>query len=341
MTLHPVWTKSFKPITLAILLWVTGAFGRDQGNLNEKKSLLARQTQSETDLRTRVINQLDALTLLLLATGNSDSAAAWQVAGLSPSSIARSRRGLSSSRRDVVISATSAVLGALALTMSPSPSWAIIPGAMTPPKKMKKVDRPKCASIDECEALGEQREKEMFANERTDFERTAGGDRIRDLITGEGTKAAAQGDTVDIRYRVMRLGPRARDGLSGEGQTIFSLGFGEDDDKVGDTLKVQLAGKNLIAGVNDAVIGMKPGGKRRVLVRPERGWKAAGAEKQGDCAKTVFMADIGAQIVDENACRNKESQPQPRSYGGTQRFSRRFDESLLVELDLVGIGDKT
>lgn len=28
-------------------------------------------------------------------------------------------------------------------------------------------------------------------------------------------------------YRVMRLGTKARDGLSGEGQTIFSYGFGE------------------------------------------------------------------------------------------------------------------
>ena len=50
----------------------------------------------------------------------------------------------------------------------------------------------------------------------------------------------------------------------------------------------------------------------------------------------VFKADIGAAIENENACQNKEALPQPRSYGAKARFGRRFDESLLVEVDLVG-----
>ena len=99
---------------------------------------------------------------------------------------------------------------------------------------------------------------------------------------------------------------------------------------------------------------MKPGGRRRVLVRPERGWR----EETGACAagsqsltldaaqrttaqdgNLVFKADIGAAIENENACQNKEALPQPRSYGAKARFGRRFDESLLVELELVGFGD--
>ena len=211
----------------------------------------------------------------------------------------------------------------------------------------------KCKSIDECEALGEKREREMLASERTDFERTAGGDRYRDLIEGSG-KTVAGGDSIEIRYRVMRLGTKARDGLSGEGQTIFSLGYGEDDDKEGDSLAVQLSGNNVIPGVSDALVGMKPGGRRRVLVRPERGWKettgacAEGTKSLGlDAAQRtsaqdgnlVFKADIGAAIENENACQNKVSAPQPRSYGAKARFGRRFDESLLVELDLVGFAD--
>uniref|UniRef100_A0A7S3C403 peptidylprolyl isomerase n=1 Tax=Haptolina ericina TaxID=156174 RepID=A0A7S3C403_9EUKA len=154
----------------------------------------------------------------------------------------------------------------------------------------------------------------------------------------------------------MRLGTKARDGLSGEGQTIFSFGYGEDEDKEGDKLPVTLAGKNVIPGVNDAILGMKPGGRRRVLVRPERGWR----EQTGACASgeksldlnaqqrntatdgnLVFKADIGAAIESETACQNKVSLPQPRTYGGKARFGRRFDESLLVELDLVGFSDAT
>ena len=214
----------------------------------------------------------------------------------------------------------------------------------------------KCKSIDECEALGEKERLAAEANVRTDFERTSGGDRYRDINVGSG-KAVAQGDAVDIRYRVMRLGTKARDGLSGEGQTIFSLGYGEDDDKEGDALPVQLAGKTLVPGVNDALLGMQPGGRRRVLVRPERGWRvqtgacARGEEKgmtdlneltkrvDAQDGNLVFKADIGAAIENENACQNKEALPQPRSYGAKARFGRRFDESLLVEVDLVGFTD--
>ena len=212
----------------------------------------------------------------------------------------------------------------------------------------------KCKSIDECEALGDKIKAEAAANERTDFERTKGGDRYRDLVPGSG-KAVAEGDTIEIRYRVMRLGTKARDGLSGEGQTIFSFGYGEDEDKVGDTLAVQLSGQNLIPGVGDALVGMQPGGRRRVLVRPERGWRLeTGACKEGEQkidlagaatrntateSNLVFKADIGAAIENENACQNKVSMPQPRTYGQKARFGRRFDESLLVELDLVGFAD--
>jgi len=212
----------------------------------------------------------------------------------------------------------------------------------------------KCKSIDECEALGEAERAKAAEGQDETIERTKGGDRYRDLAVGDGAKAVAQGDAVEIRYRVMRLGTKARDGLSGEGQTIFSYGYGEDEDKEGDKLAVQVAGKNLIAGVNDALLGMKPGGRRRVLVRPERGWK----EQTGACeegtkelgltaqkrtsateSNLVFKADIGAAIESETACQNKVSQPQPRTYGARARFGRRFDESLLVELDLVGFTD--
>ena len=258
-------------------------------------------------------------------------------------------------RRDVLRAASYAAAAATAeLLRPPQPAHALIKGSAPPPKMSGPKER-KCKSIDECEALGAKREQEMLASERTDFERTSGGDRYRDLIVGaEGSKAAAEGDAVEIRYRVMRLGTKARDGLSGEGQTIFSFGYGEDEDKEGDKLPVQLAGRNVVPGVKDALVGMRPGGRRRVLVRPERGWKEqTGACQSGekvigldaqqrDTAQDtnlVFKADIGAAIENEAACQNKESQPQPRTYGQRARFGRRFDESLLVELDMVGFTD--
>lgn len=194
------------------------------------------------------------------------------------------------SRREAVL-ASSALFGAAAapFLLGTQPASALVKGSAPPPKMA--VKERKCKSIDECEALGEKERAKAEAGQDTSFERTTGGDRYRDLTVGSGSKAVGQGDTVEIRYRVMRLGTKARDGLSGEGQTIFSFGYGEDEDKEGDKLPVTLAGKNVIPGVNDAILGMKPGGRRRVLVRPERGWR----EQTGACASGEKSLDLNAQ----------------------------------------------
>jgi len=246
------------------------------------------------------------------------------------------------SRRDAIVVAASS-----ALCIS-TPAEALIKGSAPPPKMSAPKER-RCKSIDECEAIGEKERQAQAVGVDTTILRTPGGDRYRDITVGDG-QAVKGGDTVEIRYRVMRLGTKARDGLTGEGQTIFSFGFGEEDDKEGEKLPVTIAGNNLVAGVNDALLGMQPGGRRRVLVRPERGWRTlTGACAEGEKSITldaqkrtddqsgnlVFKADIGAAIENENACQNKISLPQPRSYGAKARFGRRFDESLLVEVDLV------
>lgn len=58
--------------------------------------------------------------------------------------------------------------------------------------------------------------------------------------------------------------------------------FGEDDDKEGDVLPTSVSPDKLVPGVEAALVGMKPGGRRRVLVRPERGWK----DQSASCAGT-------------------------------------------------------
>ena len=107
---------------------------------------------------------------------------------------------------------------------------ALVKGSAPPPKTGPKER--KCKSIDECEALGERERAKAAEGADETIERTRGGDRYRDLAVGQGGKAVAEGDAVEIRYRVMRLGTKARDGLSGEGQTIFSFGYGEDEARV-------------------------------------------------------------------------------------------------------------
>ena len=40
-----------------------------------------------------------------------------------------------------------------------------------------------------------------------------------------------------MKYRVLRLGKRARDGVSGEASPVFSFGYGEDDDTEKDAVR--------------------------------------------------------------------------------------------------------
>ena len=110
-----------------------------------------------------------------------------------------------------------ALAGVLGLAVPSMPALALVTGSK-PPEGGFKAKKTKCKNIDACEAAGEKAADEKFGSEEVAFERTGGGDRFRDLTPGTGRKAA-QGDAVEIRYRVMRLGTRARDGLSGEGQT--------------------------------------------------------------------------------------------------------------------------
>ena len=210
------------------------------------------------------------------------------VAGLAPSGRTGPRTtvtGTSTLGRRAAVAGAAA--GAAASLLTALPSHALITGSKPPEGGMKAKKERKCKSIDECEALGDQTRAKAEEGQDLSFERTGGGDRYRDLTVGDGP-AAKDGDAVEIRYRVMRLGTKARDGLSGEGQTIFSFGYGEDEDTTGAKLPVVLKGENLVAGVNDAILGMKPGGRRRVLVRPERGWKI----QTGTCAEGEKKIDI-------------------------------------------------
>lgn len=86
---------------------------------------------------------------------------------------------------------------------------------------------------------------------------------------------------------------------------------------------------------------MAVGGTRRVQVRPENG---LGWRKIGKCAEKIeaagLMAGIpGAGAEDNTACLT-ELLPRPIDSDAQRRFNRRFDESLIVEAELVGLGSE-
>ena len=88
-------------------------------------------------------------------------------------------------------------------------------------------ERPKCTSIDECEALGAQREKELMAQQvqGPPASVTTKGTRYKDVEPGNvDSDPVEEGDEVTLFYKVLKLGKRSNDGISGEGTVVFSRG---------------------------------------------------------------------------------------------------------------------
>ena len=97
-------------------------------------------------------------------------------------------------------------------------------------------------------------------------------------------RTAKVGDQVTLSYKVLKLGKRSFDGLSGEGTVVFSRGYGLEDDenKPGDkTFVTNLGSPTNIAALNEAVVGMQPGGVRRLAVFPPKGWRKPGSACDG------------------------------------------------------------
>lgn len=235
---------------------------------------------------------------------------------------------------------TAAMLIAVLTLGAARPSGALVRGN-APPKEYKAFKKTGCANKEECQEIGREREKEEFgATEDVKYEKTASGARWKDMAKGSPEAGvAASGSVVKLRYRVMRSGKRASDGLSGEASTIFSLGFGEDEGPKDAVLTSTLGEGKFVKALDEGLIGMAVGGRRRVQVRPENGlgWRKPGKCAEQDSTMGIISGIPGVNTENEETCLN-DKLPQPVDFGSKRRFSRRFDESLIVEAELVALG---
>mmetsp|Transcript_44938 Transcript_44938/g.123197 ORF Transcript_44938/g.123197 Transcript_44938/m.123197 type:complete len:194 (-) Transcript_44938:376-957(-) len=177
---------------------------------------------------------------------------------------------------------------------------------------------------------------EMFnTDDLAESEKTTAGDAYRDLVVGTGEDEVKAGAAVDIKYRVLRLGKRSSDGLSGEASPVFSFGYGEDEDKETDVTTIYIGSGSVVPALDDALRGMKIGGRRRINVRPERGWKLP----DNICLKTYTDVTIvpTTKVQDNDACFSTTRQPTPSNYGAKRRMLRRYDETLIVDCEVVKI----
>ena len=122
------------------------------------------------------------------------------------------------------------IVTTITTTQTPSTAaLALVKGVAPPPPKSTKgatSEKPKCTNVDDCQAMAEQREQQLKEEEQQGPppEITQGGTRYRDVVKGTGNVQVQPGDQVTLFFKVLKLGKRSYDGISGEGTVVFSRG---------------------------------------------------------------------------------------------------------------------
>jgi len=237
---------------------------------------------------------------------------------------------------------------------------AIVKGNAPPPIMKPLSKKTSCRNVEECQEMAEratQEEADKMRAKITPPDVAPRGTRYRNLDDDENEEKSTEsskvitakiGDTVTVYYKVLKLGKRSYDGLSGEGTVVFSRGYGLEDDegRAGEKLfTFKLGDSSVVDALNDAVPGMTIGGSRRISILPEMGWRLPGTKCDGGPGgrgsggelKTDYVVVPTATIVAEESCFDKSKQPFPSSYAEQRRMAQRFDQSLIMEVKMINI----
>lgn len=158
------------------------------------------------------------------------------------------------------------------------------------------VTTKKCSDIETCREIGDEKLMEQLAaNPVTSLPsgvkyKVLQPPTVTDASTGRGA-AVTEGSTVDLIYSV-----------TGSGRYMYSQGFGYEDvsfdgkmqkDLGLDSLRIVVGKRDVPLGVEQALIGMKRGERRRVVVPPSVGfdtsnWKPEPTSRRGKAALAAY-----------------------------------------------------
>jgi hypothetical protein len=162
----------------------------------------------------------------------------------------------------------------------------------------------KCTDIETCREIGEQKVQQSL--EENPITKLSSGTRYKRLKPGFGSSTVQPNDTVDIVYSISRA----------NGSYMYSRGFGfektqsmggstlQSDEGV-DSYRVVLGSKDVPVGIEEALLGMKKGERRRIELPPSVGfetsnWKPEPVTRRGK-----------AQIIDYKAILYGRGSSQP------------------------------
>jgi len=130
----------------------------------------------------------------------------------------------------------------------------------------------KCTDIDSCRELGDEKIAQDLKDNPVTVLRD--GTRYKLLKPGFGDGTVLPTATVDIIYSITRAG----------GQYMYSQGFGFEKIDIGnglqkdlglDSYRVRLGQGDLPVGIEEAIVGMKKGERRRVELPPAVGFETS------------------------------------------------------------------
>ena len=123
-------------------------------------------------------------------------------------------------------------------------------------------------------------------------------------------------------------------------------GFEDDENKPGESsFTFQVGDPSIVAALNDGVLGMTTGSIRRISVLPQMGWRRPGRECDGGPSgqgaggelKTDYVVIPTATMVAEETCFDTTKRPFPNTFAQQRRMAQRFDQSLILEVQLVSV----
>ena len=90
---------------------------------------------------------------------------------------------------------------------------------------------------------------------------------------------------------------------------------------------------------------MKVGSTRRIGILPQMGWEkpgeacdgGPGGNGSGGDLKTDYVIVPTATMVATETCFDKTKLPFPSTYAEQRRMAQRFDQSLIIEVELLNI----
>ncbi|KAL3773834.1 hypothetical protein ACHAW5_006431 [Stephanodiscus triporus] len=183
--------------------------------------------------------------------------------------VGRDRFLVEAAGRSAGVCLAAAMAFLLTSTSFPLPSGALVKGNAPPPPRRRRDDndgsgeagggeqqqqqQAKCRNVEECQEIAE---REETLRSMRDAERASsgpkprfapGGTRYLDVLVeadgsgGDDVKAtggeeaaaavAKSGDVATVHYKVLKIGKRSYDGLSGEDTVVFLHGYGLEDNK--------------------------------------------------------------------------------------------------------------